>query len=91
LIEAAQMALAIPSGAIRSGMYGEDAKPSRLAYRPLVTSAHGFGFQRLKPINEATDQKPPTAKITQKNFLLHLKELSPARSGACLLRFQSDM
>ena len=57
LIEAAQMALAIPSGAIRSGMYGEDAKPSRLAYRPLVTSAHGFGFQRLKPFNEATEQK----------------------------------
>ena len=57
LIEAAQMALDIPSGAIRSGMYGEDAKPSRLAYRPLVTSAHGFGFQRLKPFNEAAEQK----------------------------------
>ena len=57
LIEAAQMALAIPSGAIRSGMYGEDAKPSRLAYRPLVTSAHGFGFQRLKPFNETAEQK----------------------------------
>lgn len=57
LIEAAQMALAIPPGAIRSGMYGEDAKPSRLAYRPLVTSAHGFGFQRLKPFNESAEQK----------------------------------
>ena len=57
LIEAAQMALAIPPGAIRSGIYGDDAKPSRLAYRPLVTSAHGFGFQRLKPFNEAAEQK----------------------------------
>ncbi len=57
LIEAAQMALAIPPGAIRSGMYGEDAKPSRLAYRPLMTSAHGFGFQRLKPFQEVAEQK----------------------------------
>lgn len=57
LIEAAQKVLAIPPGAIRAGMYGDDAKPSRLAYRPLVTSAHGFGFQRLKPFNEATEQK----------------------------------
>jgi len=57
LIEAAQMALAIPPGAIRAGMYGDDAKPSRLAYRPLVTSAHGFGFQRLKPFCEAAEQK----------------------------------
>ena len=57
LIEAAQIALAIPSGAIRAGIYGEDAKPSRLAYRPLVTSAHGFGFQRLKPFNEGVEQK----------------------------------
>ena len=57
LIEAAQMALAIPPGAIRAGIYGDDAKPSRLAYRPLVTSAHGFGFQRLKPFNEAAEQK----------------------------------
>ena len=56
LIEAAQMALAIPPGAIRAGMYGDDAKPSRLAYRPLVTSAHGFGFQRLKPYNEAAEK-----------------------------------
>ena len=57
LIEAAQMALAIPPGAIRAGMYGDDAKPSRLAYRPLVTSAHGFGFQRLKPFHEPAEQK----------------------------------
>ncbi len=57
LIEAAQMALAIPPGAIRAGMYGDDAKPSRLAYRPLITSAHGFGFQRLKPFNETAEQK----------------------------------
>jgi len=56
LIEAAQIALSIPPGAIRAGMYGEDAKPSRLAYRPLVTSANGFGFQRLKPFNEAAEQ-----------------------------------
>jgi putative N6-adenine-specific DNA methylase len=56
LIEAAQMALSIPPGAIRAGMYGDDAKPSRLAYRPLVTSANGFGFQRLKPFNEAAEQ-----------------------------------
>jgi len=57
LIEAAQIALAIPPGAIRAGIYGDDAKPSRLAYRPLITSAHGFGFQRLKPFNEAAEQK----------------------------------
>jgi putative N6-adenine-specific DNA methylase len=57
LIEAAQMALAIPPGAIRAGIYGDDAKPSRLAYRPLITSAHGFGFQRLKPFNEAAEQQ----------------------------------
>jgi putative N6-adenine-specific DNA methylase len=52
LIEAAQMALSI-----RAGMYGDDEKSTRLAYRPLVTSAHGFGFQRLKPFNEAAEQK----------------------------------
>ena len=57
LIEAAQMALAIPPGAIRAGIYGDDVKPSRLAYRPLVTSAHGFGFQRLKPFNTPAEQK----------------------------------
>jgi len=57
LIEAAQMVLGIPPGAIRAGMYGDDAKASRLAYRPLVTSAHGFGFQRLKPFNETAEQK----------------------------------
>jgi putative N6-adenine-specific DNA methylase len=57
LIEAAQMALSIPAGAIRAGMYGDDEKSTRLAYRPLVTSAHGFGFQRLKPFNEAAEQK----------------------------------
>ena len=57
LIEAAQKALAIPPGAIRAGMYGDDAKPSRLAYRPLITSTHGFGFQRLKPFNEPAEQK----------------------------------
>jgi len=57
LIEAAQMVLGIPPGAIRAGMYGDDAKASRLAYRPLITSAHGFGFQRLKPFNEAAEQK----------------------------------
>jgi len=51
------MALGIPPGAIRAGMYGDDAKPSRLAYRPLITSAHGFGFQRLKPFNETAEQK----------------------------------
>jgi putative N6-adenine-specific DNA methylase len=57
LIEAAQKALAIPPGGIRAGMYGDCAKPSKLAYRPLVTSADGFGFQRLKPFNEAVEQK----------------------------------
>ncbi|WP_353432568.1 class I SAM-dependent RNA methyltransferase [Polynucleobacter sp. MWH-UH23A] len=57
LIEAAQKALAIPPGGIRAGMYGDGAKPSKLAYRPLVTSSDGFGFQRLKPFNEATEQK----------------------------------
>jgi putative N6-adenine-specific DNA methylase len=57
LIEAAQIVLAIPPGAIRAGMYGDDTQPSRLAYRPLVTSAHGFGFQRLKPFHESAEQK----------------------------------
>jgi putative N6-adenine-specific DNA methylase len=38
-------------------MYGNEVKPSRLAYRPLITSAQGFGFQRLKPFNEAAEQK----------------------------------
>jgi putative N6-adenine-specific DNA methylase len=57
LIEAAQIALAIPPGAIRAGLYGEDAKPSRLAYRPLVTSEHGFGFERLKPFQVSSEQK----------------------------------
>jgi len=57
LIEAAQTVLAIPPGAIRAGMYGDDAKSSRLAYRPLVTSAHGFGFQRLKPFQANGEEK----------------------------------
>ena len=57
LIEAAQIALSIPPGAIRAGMYGDDSKPSRLAYRPMVTSANGFGFQRLKPFQETVEQK----------------------------------
>lgn len=57
LIEAAQMALAIPPGAIRAGMYGDSMKSSRLAYRPLVSSTQGFGFQRLKPFQEAAEQK----------------------------------
>jgi putative N6-adenine-specific DNA methylase len=57
LIEAAQKALAIPPGGIRAGMYGDGAKPSKLAYRPLVTSADGFGFQRLRPFNETAEQK----------------------------------
>ena len=57
LIEAAQITLSIPPGAIRAGIYGDDAKPSRLAYRSLVSSAEGFGFQRLKPFNEAAEQK----------------------------------
>ena len=57
LIEAAQIALAIPSGAIRAGLYGDDAKPSRLAYRPLVGASNGFGFQRLKPFQEPAEQQ----------------------------------
>ena len=57
LIEAAQMALAIPPGAIRAGMYSDNRKSSRLAYRPLVSSTQGFGFQRLKPFQEAAEQK----------------------------------
>ncbi|QWD35663.1 class I SAM-dependent RNA methyltransferase [Polynucleobacter paneuropaeus] len=57
LIEAAQIALAIPPGGIRAGLYGDDAKPSKLAYRPLVTSEHGFGFQRLKPFQVSSEQK----------------------------------
>jgi putative N6-adenine-specific DNA methylase len=57
LIEAAQIALDIPPGAIRAGLYGDATKPSRLAYRPLVSSAEGFGFQRLKPFNESAEEK----------------------------------
>ncbi len=60
LIEAAQVALGIPPGAIRAGLYsadGKDAKPSRVAYRPLVTAVHGFGFQRLKPFKTGAEEK----------------------------------
>jgi len=60
LIEAAQIAMGIPSGAIRAGLYdeaGKESKPTRLAYRPLVTSVHGFGFSRLKPFSVGAEQK----------------------------------
>jgi putative N6-adenine-specific DNA methylase len=60
LIEAAQIAMGVPSGAIRAGLYdeaGKDTTPSRLAYRPLVTSVHGFGFSRLKPFMVGAEQK----------------------------------
>jgi len=78
LIEAAQKLLAIPPGAIRAGMYGDDAKPSRLAYRPLVTSAHGFGFQRLKPFNEAAEQKRwATLKESSLNEILEKRKHYP--------------
>ena len=82
LIEAAQMALAIPPGGIRAGMYGDDAKPSRSAYRPLMTSAHGFGFQRLKPFNEAAEQKRWTSlKESSLNEILERrKQFSSAES-----------
>jgi len=60
LIEAAQMLLGIPSGAIRAGLYdeaGKETTPTRLAYRPLITSVHGFGFMRLKPYTVGAEQK----------------------------------
>jgi putative N6-adenine-specific DNA methylase len=60
LIEAAQIAMGIPSGAIRAGLYdeaGKESTPTRLAYRPLVTSVHGFGFSRLKPFSVGAEQK----------------------------------
>jgi putative N6-adenine-specific DNA methylase len=60
LIEAAQIAMGIPPGAIRAGMYdgaGKESTPTRLAYRPLVTSVHGFGFSRLKPFSVGAEQK----------------------------------
>jgi putative N6-adenine-specific DNA methylase len=60
LIEAAQIAMGIPSGAIRAGLYDEAGKEStstRLAYRPLVTSVHGFGFLRLKPYAVGAEQQ----------------------------------
>jgi putative N6-adenine-specific DNA methylase len=60
LIEAAQIAMGIPSGAIRAGLYdeaGKESTPTRLAYRPLVTSVHGFGFLRLKPYTVGAEQK----------------------------------
>ena len=60
LIEAAQIAMGVPSGAIRAGLYdeaGKETTPSRLAYRPLVTSVHGFGFFRLKPFMVGAEQK----------------------------------
>ena len=78
LIEAAQIALAIPPGGIRAGMYGDDVKASRLAYRPLVTSAHGFGFQRLKPFNEAAEQKRwITLKDSSLNEILERRKQHP--------------
>jgi putative N6-adenine-specific DNA methylase len=60
LIEAAQIAMGVPSGAIRAGLYdeaGKETTPTRLAYRPLVTSVHGFGFLRLKPYTVGAEQK----------------------------------
>jgi putative N6-adenine-specific DNA methylase len=60
LIEAAQIAMGVPSGAIRAGLYdeaGKESTPTRLAYRPLVTSVHGFGFLRLKPYAVGAEQK----------------------------------
>ena len=60
LIEAAQIALSIPPGAIRAGLYATDpgnSKPTRVAYRPLVTDSHGFGFQRLKPFKTGAEEK----------------------------------
>jgi len=60
LIEAAQIAMGVPSGAIRAGLYdeaGKESTPTRLAYRPLVTSVHGFGFSRLKPYAVGAEQK----------------------------------
>ena len=78
LIEAAQIALAIPPGGIRAGMYGDDVKASRLAYRPLVSSAHGFGFQRLKPFNEAAEQKRwLTLKDSSLNEILERRKQHP--------------
>ena len=78
LIEAAQKALAIPPGAIRADMYGNDAKPSRLAYRPLITSAQGFGFQRLKPFNEAAEQKRwAVLKEASQNEILEKRKQYP--------------
>ena len=78
LIEAAQIALAIPPGGIRAGMYGDDVKASRLAYRPLVNSAHGFGFQRLKPFNESVEQKRwITLKDSSLNEILERRKQHP--------------
>jgi putative N6-adenine-specific DNA methylase len=78
LIEAAQMVLAIPPGGIRAGIYGDDAKPSRLAYRPLITSAHGFGFQRLKPFHEVAEQKRwAILKESSLNEILERRKLYP--------------
>jgi putative N6-adenine-specific DNA methylase len=36
---------------------GKESTPTRLAYRPLVTSVHGFGFSRLKPFAVGAEQK----------------------------------
>jgi putative N6-adenine-specific DNA methylase len=52
--------MGIPPGAIRAGMYdeaGKESTPTRLTYRPLVTSVHGFGFSRLKPFSVGAEQK----------------------------------
>jgi putative N6-adenine-specific DNA methylase len=82
LIEAAQKALAIPPGAIRADMYGNEVKSSRLAYRPLITSAQGFGFQRLKPFNEAPEQKRWTVlkEAAQNEILERRKQYPDAQS-----------
>ena len=82
LIEAAQRVLAIPPGAIRADLYGNEVKPSRLAYRPLVTSAQGFGFQRLKPFNEIAEQKRWAAlkESSQKEILERRKRYPDAES-----------
>jgi len=61
LIEAAQIALQVPAGAMRAGLYQRQGKatpkPSRLAYRPLVNAEDGFGFQRLKPFMAQNELK----------------------------------
>lgn len=59
LIEAAQIALHIPPGAIRAGLFNQQAQVATAkegSWKHAV-SLSGFGFNRLKPFNSSLEKK----------------------------------